>query len=110
MKALPAPSAICEQCGAVQEGATAVPGLRCDQCIAAGVDETARRTRNHAMKLIGAGAVLLVLAALLWSAGVDNGVSHGWRTTPLPVWVGFAAVGCVGVGFGMLRFRPKLEL
>jgi hypothetical protein len=109
MKALPAPSAVCEQCGEIQEGAIAVPGLRCDRCIAAGVDAQARRTRTHAMTLISAGAVFLMFAALLWNAGVDDARHHGSHL-PLPVWVGILGIGCAAVGFGMLRYRPKLEL
>jgi len=111
VKALPAPSAACELCGAREEGALAVAGFQCNTCIAAAVDAEAKRTRNRALLLIGAGVVLVLLAALLWSANVDNFRMPGYgRRMPLPVYVGIAGVGCAGIGFGMLRYRPKLKL
>jgi len=108
MRSLPSTTsrATCERCGAVHEVSVPTPGFRCEICISEEADAAAARTRRRAFALIGAGAALLLVAALLWSTGWD--VDH-WSDTPLAVYVGAAAVGCVGVGVGMLRFRPKLR-
>ena len=84
------------------------PGFTCEVCISAEVDAAAARTRRHALAFLGAGALLLAVVALLWSTGRDLDLG-GWARMPLSIWVGVAAVGCFGIGVGMLRFRPKLQ-
>lgn len=110
MRALPSTTsrATCEGCGAIHEIARPTPSFRCEHCIAAEVDAAAARTRRRAFSLFGIGALLLLVTALLWSTG-RNFDQDGW-STPLPLEIGFAALGCFGVGVGMLRFRPKLRL
>ena len=113
MKALASTTsrATCEGCGAVHETAQPTPSFRCEHCISAEADAAAARTRRRALAFIGAGALLLVVAALIWSTGRDFTVGGGYADEmPLAVWVGVAAVGLAGIGFGMLRFRPKLQL
>ncbi|MBL9012537.1 MAG: hypothetical protein JNL83_00080 [Myxococcales bacterium] len=45
---------------------------------------------------------------LMWSTGYDFDLD-GW-ITPLPIYVDAAAVGCFGMGAGLLRCRPKLTI
>lgn len=101
--------ATCEGCGTVHDVSLPTPGFRCEACIVAESDAAAARTRRRAFGLFGIGLALLALAALMWSTGRD--LSFGERNgTPLAVYVGAAGIGCFGIGFGMLRYRPKLKL
>ena len=114
MNALPSTTsrATCERCGAVHEVAVPTPSFLCELCIASEVDAAAARTRRSAFLIIGIGVVMLLLAAVLWSTADDaeRNRRYSGRRMPLPISVGIAAVGCIGIGVGKLRFRPKLKL
>ena len=86
------------------------PGFQCETCIITAADAAAAKTRRRALGLFAIGAVLLVIAVLLWSTGRDLIIGMKAGDFPLAVWVGIGAVGCFGVGAGMLRYRPKLEV
>jgi len=110
MRALPSTTrtATCETCGSVHDVSTPTPGFRCESCIVADSDASARRTRHRALALFAGGAILLAIAALLWMVRFDDNPLE--RTTPLPLYIGFAGIGMFGIGAGMLRYRPRLKL
>lgn len=113
MRALPSTTrtATCEACGSVHDVAVPTPGFHCESCIVAEADAKAQRTRHRALALFAVGAILIAIAALIWSAGFDPWYTRSPRSgMPMAVWLGIAGVGVIGVGAGMLRYRPRLKL
>ena len=95
----------------MQDVMIASPDFRCERCAVLEVDHAAHRQTRSGLVLIGLGAVVLGFAVLMWMAnwnpgeggiGDDDGMG-------LLFYVGTGAVGLFGIGFGMLKYRPRLK-
>jgi hypothetical protein len=107
----------CAVCGAgaeLPDGELLDPrvGYRCVTCTYTAEQALASRRAKIGLAMIGSGAVMLVICALMWMAkwDVDFGSVHDDDATSLFLYIGFAAIVLIALGLShQRRFRRRLR-
>ena len=104
--------AACAICGVQQH--VVVPldeEFRCETCAMEEVDRAVRANWNKGLGLLAVGAVLLLFAALMWGANWNPGYEpHSYDSgMGLFFYVFFGAIGAIGCGLALVKFRRKLR-
>src|SRR5262249_26720296 len=98
-------NAACSRCG------HGTGDFVCETCAVEVVDAAAKRRTRRGLALAGTGVVLFVILGLMYAFKVDvGGNSHDEEDMSLSMYVFFGACAFLGVGIGMLSYRPKLKL